>query len=452
MGTAIFTGVTGLQAFQRKLDVIANNIANVNTTAFKGARVSFGDLFSQTIEGAGAPSGNFGGTNPSQVGLGVKLMSIDINHTQGSLTQTGVSSDLAIQGAGFFVLSDGIGQVFSRDGSFSLNANGQLVHTATGLFVQGFPAVDGVVDTQAPVGNISVPLGGSSIVQATSSTTLTGNLTASATEGDPLAVPPIPPTTVTRTIRVFDSLGTPRDILLTFTKIAQVDGDPGAGTTLFNAWSVDATYNGTSVLNAGTSGGTRGVLLYNTDGSLSQYGFDDGAGEFQGQLAAGEPVISVGNITGETLPVLPFDFNVDFDGISNLAGQSEVNNPNQDGFPLGILEAYNIGESGIVNGVYSNGLTRVLGQVALATFANVGGLERLGDNLFRVSTSTGLPQIGAANTGSRGSINGGVLEGSNVDLGTEFSNMIITQRGFQANARTITTADTLLGEAVNLVR
>src|SRR5436190_23528359 len=104
MGTAIFSGVTGLQAFQRKLDVIANNIANVNTTAFKGARASFGDLFSQTIEGAGAPSGNFGGTNPSQVGLGVKLASIDINHSQGSLLQTGVSSDLAIQGSGFFVL------------------------------------------------------------------------------------------------------------------------------------------------------------------------------------------------------------------------------------------------------------------------------------------------------------------------------------------------------------
>ncbi len=448
MGTAIFTGVTGLQAFQRKLDVIANNIANVNTTAFKGARASFGDLFSQTIEGAGAPSGNFGGTNPSQVGLGVKLASIDINHSQGSLVQTGVSSDLAIQGAGFFVLSDNVGQVFSRDGAFSLNANGELVHTATGLFVQGFPVVDGVVDSQAVVGNIQVPIGGQAIVQATTSSTLAGNLTAEATEGDALAIPPIPPTTVTRTIRVFDSLGTPRDVLLTFTKIPQVD----VSGTPFNAWSLDATFNGTSVINAGTSGGTRAVLLFNDDGSLSQYGFDNGTGTFQGTLGAGEPVISIGNITGETLPVLPFDFNIDFNGMSHLSGQSQVNNPNQDGFPLGVLEAFNIGEGGIVNGIFSNGLSRVLGQVALANFANVGGLERIGDNLFRTSTSTGLPQIGTADTGGRGSINGGVLEGSNVDLGTEFSNMIITQRGFQANARTITTADTLLGEAVNLVR
>ncbi len=448
MGTAIFTGLTGLQAFQRKLDVIANNIANVNTTAFKGARVSFGDLFSQTIESAGTPSGNFGGTNPSQVGLGVRLASIDINHSQGSLLQTGVSSDLAIQGSGFFVLSDSVGQVFSRDGAFSLNANGELVHTATGLFVQGFPAIDGVIDSQGVVGNIQVSVGGQAIVQATTLTTLGGNLTAEATEGDPLAIPPIPATTATRTIRVFDSLGSPRDILLTFTKIEQVD----VGGTLFNAWAFDATFDGVSAVNVGTSGGTRAVLLFNDDGSLSQYGFDDGAGAFAGTLAAGEPVLSVANITGETLPVMPFDFNISFDNMSHLSGDSQVNNPNQDGFPLGVLEAFNIGSGGIVNGIFSNGLSRVLGQVALATFANVGGLERIGDNLFRTSTSTGLAQIGTADSGGRGSINGGALEGSNVDLGTEFSNMIITQRGFQANARTITTADTLLGEAVNLVR
>jgi flagellar hook protein FlgE len=448
MGTAIFTGVTGLQAFQRKLDVIANNIANVNTTAFKGARASFGDLFSQTLEGASAPSGNFGGTNPTQVGLGVKLATIDINQSQGSLLQTGVSSDLAIQGAGFFVLSDNIGQVFTRDGSFSLNANGELVHTATGLFVQGFPAVDGVVDQQTVVGKIVVPLGGQAIVQATTITSLAGNLSAEATEGDALAVPPIPPTTVSRTIRVFDSLGTPRDILLTFTKISQVD----VSGTPFNAWSLDATFDAVSVVNAGTSGGTRAVLLFNPDGSLNQYGFDDGLGTFAGTLAAGEPVISVANVTGETLPILPFDFNINFDGVSHLSGQSQLSNPNQDGFPLGVLEAFNVGQGGVVNGIFSNGLSRVLGQVALASFANANGLERMGDNLFRTSTSTGLPQIGVADTGGRGSINGGVLEGSNVDLGTEFSNMIITQRGFQANARTITTADTLLGEAVNLVR
>jgi flagellar hook protein FlgE len=449
MGTALFTAVTGLQSFQRKLDVVANNIANVNTVGFKGSRVLFSDLFSQTLEGASAPTGNFGGTNPSQVGLGTNIGTIDINHSQGSLTQTGISSDLAIQGAGFFVLSDGVGNVFTRDGSFALNASGFLIDPATGLFVQGFPAdANGVINTEVPVGNIVIPIGGAAIVQATTLTTLVGNLSAEATIGDPLAVPPIPPTTVNRTIRVYDSLGTARDILLTFTKIEQVD-DSG---TLFNSWAVDATFDGVSALNPGSSGGTRAVLLFNPDGSLAQYGFDDGAGNFAGVLAPGEPVASISNFTGETIPVTPFEFNIDWAGMTELSGQSQVTNPNQNGFPLGVLEAFNIGESGIVNGIFSNGLTRVLGQVALANFANVNGLEKAGDNLFRTSSSSGLPQIGLAGTGGRGSISGGVLEGSNVDLGTEFSNMILTQRGFQANARTITTADTLLGEAVNLIR
>lgn len=449
MGTALFTAVTGLKAFQRRLDVIANNIANVNTVGYRGARVLFGDLFSQTLEGSSAPDGNFGGTNPSQVGLGVGIATIDIDHGQGSLTTTGFASDLAIQGAGFFILNDGAANTFTRDGSFSVNANGFLIDPATGLFVQGFPIdAAGNVDTQAEVGNLQIPLGGAAIVQATMLTNLVGNLSADATIGDPLAIPPIPPDTITRRIRVFDSLGTAREIELTFTKIAQVDD----GGTLFNAWEWDAIFDGNSVVNFGATGGTRSVLLFNPDGSLAQSGFDDGAGNFVAALMPGEFNTSITAFPGDSVPVTPFEFNIDFNGVTSLSGSSEVTNPTQDGFPLGVLENFNIGESGIINGIFSNGLTRVLGQVALATFSNVAGLERAGNNQFRQSSSSGMAQIGQSNTGGRGSIGGGVLEGSNVDLGTEFSNMIITQRGFQANARTITTADTLLGEAVNLVR
>ena len=449
MGTALFTAVTGLQAFQRRLDVIANNVANVNTVGFRGSRVLFGDLFSQTLEGASAPEGTFGGTNPSQVGLGVGVATIDVDHTQGSLTATGFSSDLAIQGAGMFILNDGGANTFTRDGSFSINANGFLIDPATGLFVQGFGLdADGNLDIQSEVGNLQIPLGGAAIVQATTLTTLVGNLSADASIGDPLAIPPIPPDTVTRTIRVFDSLGTAREIELTFTKIAQVDD----GGTLFNAWEWDATFDGTSVVNFGASTGTRSVLLFNPDGSLAQAGFDDGSGAFVDTLMPGEFNISIASFPGDSVPMTPFEFNVNYTAVTSLSGLSELTNPTQDGFPLGVLEDFNIGENGIINGVFSNGLTRVLGQVALATFSNVAGLERVGSNRFRVSSSSGMAQIGQSNTGGRGSIGGGVLEGSNVDLGTEFSNMIVTQRGFQANARTITIADTLLGEAVNLVR
>ncbi|HIJ66284.1 MAG TPA: flagellar hook-basal body complex protein, partial [Candidatus Hydrogenedentes bacterium] len=153
-----------------------------------------------------------------------------------------------------------------------------------------------------------------------------------------------------------------------------------------------------------------------------------------------------------SLPVTPFEFNLDFTDVTELSADSDVSMSNQDGYPRGTLESFNIGEDGTINGVFTNGLTRVLGQVALATFANVGGLSRSGNNTFRDTPASGSPQIGLPNAGGRGQVSGGVLEGSNVDLGTEFSNMIVTQRGFQANARTITAADTLLQETVNLVR
>ena len=449
MGTAIFTGVIGLKAFQRRLDVIANNIANVNTTGYRGSRVLFQDLFSQTIEGAAAPSGTFGGTNPSQVGLGVAIGTIDADHSQGSITTTGFASDLAIQGSGFFILNDGNANSYTRDGSFAVNANGFLIDPATGLFVQGFGLdANNNIDFQAPIGPLLIPIGASAIVQATTLSTLAGNLDSEASIGDPLAIPPIPPDTVSRTIRVFDSLGTARDITLTFTKITQVDD----GGTLFNAWEWDATFNGTSVVNFGGAGGTRAVLLFDNNGVLTQAGFDDGAGNFVGALAPGEPTISVPAIASPSQPVIPFDFVIDWIGVSSLADDSNITNPNQDGFPPGVLEAFSIGEGGVINGAFSNGLTRELGQVALANFSNVNGLERIGDNQFRTTPSSGLAQVGTAGSGGRGSISGGVLEGSNVDLATEFSNMIITQRGFQANARTITAADTLLQETVNLIR
>lgn len=449
MSSALFTAVTGLQAFQRSLDVIANNIANVNTTGFRGSRVLFGDLLSQTLQGASAADGTFGGSNAMQVGLGVGVGAIDVNHGQGSLISTGVSSDLAIQGSGFFILNGGSGNTFTRDGSFSLNSNGFLIDPSTGLFVQGFGVnADGTIAIEGEVGNIEIPLGGASIVQATTTTTLVGNLSADATIGDPSAVPPIPADTVTRTIRVFDSLGTEHEIELTFTKIAQVDD----GGTLFNAWAWDATFDGTSVVNLGTTGGTRPVLLFNSDGSLAKVGSDDGAGIFAGELGIDELNITIASFPGDSIPETPFDFEIDLSSVTSLAGSSEITNPNQDGFPLGVLEDFSIGANGVIRGLFSNGLSRNLGQVALATFSNVVGLERAGRNQFRSSASSGSAQIGAANTGGRGAISGGVLEGSNVDLGTEFSNMIVTQRAFQANARTITTADALLGEAVNLIR
>lgn len=446
-GSALFTAVTGLKSFQTKLDVIANNIANVNTTGFRGGRVMFQDLFSQTLSGGSGPVGTLGSTNSQQVGLGVRIGSIDTDHSQGALTATGVSSDLAIQGNGFFILSDGQNQMFTRDGSFAISTNGFLIDSATGLFVQGYAAdANGVVNSNTVVGPLEIPLGGSAIVQATTLTSLVGNLTADGVVEDLLAVPPVAATTVTRTIQVFDSLGTPREITLNFTKIDQLDD---AGTD-YNAWNYEAVFEGTDVLNI--SGGSTGAIIFNNDGSFRAVG-EETAGVFTAQ-AVGTPTVTIpiGVFPGPSFPTTPFDFSIDMAEMTELSGNSELTNPTQNGFPRGVLQNFVIGENGIINGVFSNGLTRVLGQVGMGTFSNLGGLERVGNNQFRETPSSGVAQIGTANTGGRGSISGGVLESSNVDLGTEFSNMIITQRGFQANARTVTAADTMLQETVNLIR
>lgn len=429
MGRALFTAVTGLKAQQTKLDVVANNIANVNTTGYRGSRVLFQDLFSQTLSGPSAPVASNGGTNPMQVGLGVQIGTIDVNHGQGSLVTTGVNSDLAIQGNGFFVLSDGLTSVYTRDGSFTVNSVGTLIDPATGLRVQGYTAdVNGVIDpTNAVVGDITIPLGSAGIASATTEAELTGNLNSGTEAGEQ----------VVRNIEIFDSLGTARNVELTFTKTANA-----------NEWTWEATFdNGTTTPTVGS-----GTILFNPNGNVG---------------TGGEGTINITAAdlgTEATAPVDPLSVTVDFSNITQLAppvdpgadpdeqAPSDITLRSQNGFPLGVLQSFSIGANGQVIGVYTNDRSRVIAQVALANFANVGGLTREGNNAFRQSPASGLANIGTPGTGGRGTVSGGVLESSNVDLGTEFSEMIITQRAFQANSRTITAADTLLQEAVNLVR
>jgi len=433
MGSAMFTGVTGLRAHQRKLDVVAANIANVNTVGYRSSRMLFQDLFSQTLAGGSAPVGGFGGSNPLQVGLGTNIASIDVNHGQGSLMTTGIASDLAIQGSGFFVLEDINGNTaYTRDGSFSINVNGKLIEPGTGMRVQGFQAdEDGVIPSDAIMTDLVIPVGGQSIVQATSTATMTGNMNSDVSDGD----------TVTRTIVVYDSLGTEREVTLTFTK-----------TAVENEWSWAATFNnGTTDENVG-GGAATDTFTFNVDGTLPA----------DTSLSISLELADFGATPPDTLPTLPFNFTVDMDEVTQLSAgfdatsgepaTSDLAMRTQNGFPRGVLESFNIGANGEINGVFTNGLTRTIAQVALANFANVGGLMRDGDNTFVETPSSGNAQVGTPGTGGRGTVSGGVLENSNVDLGEEFSNLIITQRGYQANARTITAADTILQETVNLVR
>ncbi len=406
MGTAIFAGVSALQSQQRRLNVIGNNIANLSTIGFRGARVIFQDVLNQTITSASPPQAGRGGTNPRQIGLGVTVASIDTNFNQGSLFASNGIADFAIQGDGFFIVNDGTGDFYTRDGSFGLDADGTLVEPATGYTVQGYTAVNGVIDTSQPVGDIIIPTGGGGRTRPTTVATLMGNLDARAAVGD----------TVQRLFRVYDSLGTVQEVTVTYTRNAAA-----------RTWDWAASYGGVPT-------GDTGQVVFDTDGQVS---------------AGGTATLNIPVTSGAATPLT---FTLDMNGITQHSDAVTVALTNQDGLPPGVLEAFSIGDGGVINGIFSNGLTEVIGQVALAVFSNPGGLNREGSNLFSVTPNSGIARVGLAGTGGRGMVNGGVLEGSNVDIATEFSNLIISQRAFQAGARSITTADVLLNEAVNLVR
>ncbi len=408
MGTAIFAGVSALQSQQQRLNVIGNNIANVNTTGFRSARVIFQDLLNQTITSASPAQSGRGGINPRQIGLGVTVASIDTDFNQGSIFNSNGIADFAIQGDGFFILAAGSGQFYTRDGSFGLDSNGTLVDPATGMMVQGYTAVDGVIDTSQPIGTIVIPVGGAGRTRVTTIATLMGNLDSEALVGD----------TIQRVIRVFDTLGTVQEVTLTFERMG------------VNTYDWTATHP--SVPAPGNVG--TGTVTFDANGQFSSTTND---------------VVSIPLTNGA---VTPLDFTLDFTGATQHADEDTIALTNQDGLPPGVLESFSIADGGVINGVFSNGLTEVLGQVAVAIFNNPGGLIREGSNVFSVSPNSGIARAGLAGTGGRGMVNGGVLEGSNVDIATEFSNLIIAQRAFQAGARSITTADVLLSEAVNLVR
>jgi flagellar hook protein FlgE len=368
------------------MDVTGNNIANVNTNGFKTSQTTFQDTLSQMVRASGAPQGQAGGTNPAQIGLGVKLGSISTNFGQGAAQTTGKSTDLMIQGDGFFVVRSGGEQLYTRAGSFDWDSNGSLV-TSNGNIVQGWMGTNGVVNTAGTPGNITLPLGQTIAPQATANLTLVGNLSA----GDAVGATKEIQTTV------FSATGAEEPITLTFTKS---DAD---------TWQVELP-----------------------DGSTANLDF-----------AAGKPTAS---------PLTVGGFALDVSSMSSYAGPTAPQVNNRDGSSAGTLASYTISQSGEIIGVFSNGLKQALGQIALANFNNVNGLEKVGNSMFRTTVNSGLPQVGTAGTNGMGVINGGTLEMSNVDLAQEFTNLVIAQRGFQANSRVITTSDELLQELVNLKR
>ncbi len=422
---ALLAGVASIKAQQTRMNVIGNNLANVNTTAFKGSRVTFQDMISQTLRGASRPGTALGGRNPLQLGLGVLVGGTDTNMEQGSLNATNRPGDLAIQGNGYFVVSDGSALTYTRDGSFDLDANGDLVMRATGQRVMGWGAdAFGNVDTSQPVDSssaINIPVGQQSAVQQTTQITMAGNLKGSATSAD----------SWTTTVRVYDSLGGSHDVTVKFKNHqSPAQGTAPAGAT--SSWEWEAFEGTTPIGNSASTGNER---LY-----------FDGAGHMLNPAALG--AVTVPGSGAAT----SFSVNIDFGDITQLSTETSVQAASQNGYPAGSLQGFSVSSDGTVTGIFTNGLTRSLGQIGMANFPNPGGLERIGNNQFRQTDNSGIASIGAAKTGGRGNINAGFLEQSNVDIGTEFTELIVTQRGFQANTRVVTTVDEMLQDLINIKR
>lgn len=440
MMRSMFSGVSGLRAHQTKMDVIGNNISNVNTVAFKSGRVTFEEVFSQTMRGAGAPDSatGRGGTNPMQVGLGIGVSSVDTFMTNGSVQRTDNPTDLAIEGDGFFIVKGGNADTFhfTRAGNFGIDKVGNLV-TSSGLNVYGWQAytreTDGTYtfNTENELEPLNLYADDTNnnkkliAAKATKSAVLSGNLDAS---NSVIATPNADNIQFSIPMTVFDSLGNSYNVNVNMWKTA-VDGN---GTSW--RWEVSAGGGSTTTAN--------GTFSFDNKGQIVKPDPPDGT-------INPNIVITPPNTVGAA----PIEMTLDFSKLTMYAADSSAKAVNVDGYTTGSLVNFSIGSDGVITGIYSNGQQQPLGLIALASFENPAGLEKSGDNLYTPTTNSGDFKKGVK-PGSEGvgTLSPGTLEMSNVDLSSEFTEMIVTQRGFQANSRIITTSDEMLQELVNLKR
>lgn len=545
MMRALFSGVSGLSNNQLKMDIIGNNIANINTIGFKTSRINFAEELSQLIQSS-TESASGGTQNALFVGLGVRANSIERDFSQGILQTTGKQTDLGIDGDGFFVLSDGNTQLYTRAGNMHFDGNGRLVN-ANGLTVQGWTAdLKGNLSATAQLGNITFDASVISPAISTQNLAISGNLDATATaikeewtanqtftvaggtsavgtdllndltqtttalvDGDTIQISGTNSdgsavsatftygagndgTTVNDLVtaiaaaftgtaslvngrivmtdfnfgesnttisfspdsgntgvidlpgfvntqkgfspktsssaEIFDSLGSKHTLSVTFTKTENA-----------GEWTFEVSFSDNEVINEGSTG----TITFTANGSFDTIVYDNG-----------EPLLNFtpGNGANDVVLNLDFENTTGFSGLTQFAGQSSVIMPFQDGQAHGTLNAYSIDERGRVVGAFTNGRSRMIAQLALAKVNNPEGLIHVGNNVYQTSGTTGSPAVGKAGEDLTASILSGTLEAANVDLAEEFTNMIIAQRAFQANARVITVSDQFLSEVTQLKR
>ncbi|MFA7418960.1 MAG: flagellar hook protein FlgE [Melioribacteraceae bacterium] len=552
--TSLFAGVSGLRNHQSMMDVIGNNISNVNTIGFKGSRVTFSDTFNQFVKAGTNPTETTGGTNSYQIGLGAKINSIDRNWNQGTFERTGITTDLALQGQGMFVLKNNGQKFYSRAGAFVFDADGKLVSPQNGAIVQGKVAStegvippgnnleDIIINTNmklTAVDTSEINWGGNlksnSEITRTEEVVQRGNLNSAAlavgesttdytvtvyneygesfnftsnyektaddvytyswsltdSEGTELdngtmvgltfeddgtgtmrldaasqamfdgtnnnvlvtgndinftfdgtiltqnastntfsasADNNRVPNVVSGSVTVYDSLGTSHQVTLKYTKISD------------NIWKWSSSVPGTSTVD-GKEAVRRGTIEFNADGTLDP-----------AKISPNDPSFSFDPAGGANTVTMDLNFGSGFGGVTQTSASSVISALSQNGSPAATLSNLNIDQYGNIVGIFSNGSSQTLAQIMCATFNNLNGLISTGDNMYSAYANSGEPRINSLGEETNTTIQSGALEQSNVDLSEEFTRMIVSQRGFQANARVITTADSLLQEITNLIR
>ena len=463
MMRSLYSGVSGLQNHQTRMDVIGNNISNVNTNGFKRGRVTFQDMISQQMSGAAKPTDELGGVNPKEVGLGMTVAAIDNIFTQGNLQSTGVTTDLAIKGNGFFILKDGQESFYTRNGAFSLDSNGTLVNPANGMRVQGWMAeeINGqmIVKTAATPEDITIPVGSKDPARATTNVNFACNLdknTPVIQEG--ASLDDIEKGTWGTEQVIYDTYGNEHKLSVSFTRVPD---EPNTWQAVVNVDEENGDFTQTRI-GLGTTDGEQNTFFVTFDNMGALQYVTDSAGNVSN--TEGEIVVQASYTVPESNPDEEGNphrqtFNINLgtigswkDTITQSAQRSSTKAFYQDGYTMGYLDNFKIDSNGVITGVYTNGTTRTIAQVALATFTNDRGLEKAGDNTFVESNNSGMARIGESGVAGRGSLMSGALEMSNVDLSEQLTDMIVTQRGFQSNAKTIQTADTLLETVLSLKR
>lgn len=514
MMRSMYAGVSGLRNHQLRMDVIGNNIANVNTYGFKKSRVVFKDALYQTIRGGSAPQTDRGGTNPMAIGLGVTVGSIDQITTPGSTQTTGKNTDLSIDGNGYFIMDSGGERYYTRAGNFDFDKLGNYLSPGNGMRVQGWMAdIENAwaIDTTKSLETLDISGYKTINPQETTTIRFQGNADSTliplktVTGGDATGAVVAGHETKLTSKDVYDTLGNKHTIYFRFEKVAAADGmltaagagnqDLSAGATKFpgTVWRMRASTDSTFPVPTATNSQAEDYyMLFNSDGELTDVGqwtfaaaptayptdanleWDDATnGIYQhvfDPAAAGIPVHSASTLTQNltlnlTALVDPYAgvgtpqtiaLNFADNSGNPMLYQHQASHTAyaeyQDGYTKGDLNNVTIDQSGTILGAFSNGVSKNLGKVALATFQNPAGLQQKGSNLLQESNNSGDPKTGAPGEQGTGVIIPGSLEMSNVDLSEEFTDMIVTQRGFQANSRVITTSDEMLQELVNLKR